>query len=96
MTDNNIQFQEDDFNSAMLQRQLQNKTPAMISMLIKWGIAKDTKQAQLYLLGLVVVIVALSVFVMLSALGGDAPVPVDINAPGMPGGPGGPGVPGNF
>ncbi len=85
-----VQFQNEDIlDAASLQNRLSDKTPGMAKMLMNWGLAQNAQQAQMYLLGVVVVVVALSIFVVLSATSSPATVPVDalgVPPQGMPGG----------
>lgn len=92
-----INFQGDDFPQNQLNKKAADNTPKMAKMLIGWGVAKNAEQAQMYLLGAIVVIVALAIFVFLSALGGGA-APAEIDPATIPGGGAGePGIaPGNF
>lgn len=85
-----VQFQNEDIlDAASLQNRLSDKTPGMAKMLIGWGLAKNAEQAQVYLLGVVVVVVAVSIFVVLSATSSPETVPVDalgVPPQGMPSG----------
>ena len=86
----NVQFQNEDIlDATSIQNRLSDKTPGMAKMLMNWGLAKNAQQAQMYLLGVVVAVVAISIFVVLSAMDSPDVVPVDalgVPPQGMPGG----------
>lgn len=65
MTDN-IEFNEEHYSS---NTGIQEKNPRFVQMLIDWGIASDTKSANIILIGIAVIFFGVSIYFFLKVLG---------------------------
>lgn len=74
---NDLQFQDQSINSISARRaKFQNSRKTFAERLVGWGLAKDTDQARLYLIGFIVVCFGLIVYINMKTFSSPAPVEV--------------------
>lgn len=74
---NDLQFQDQDINNISARRaKFKSTKKSFAERLVDWGLAKDTDQARLYLIGFIVICFGLIIYINMKTFSSPAPVEI--------------------